>query len=419
MNSDDILDLIEKIAATSKRTEKKQLLDKVKMSAMAMEIFQRALDPFITFGVTRKEFASSGKGTNTFSVETVQLLMDLGKRKLSGNAALDAIEDHLETMTEKSVELFWRVISKDLRCGMAASSVNEVWPNLIKVFDLMLAEPLDEKRLEFPVIVEPKLDGVRVCAKVDAPNKHVEFLSRSGKPFTTFNVIKKDLLKAFEQQKLAWMLDGEVVTGSFNKTVSEVRRKEGQAEDAVFYIFDGMSWFNFASMTDAKPLLKRWNSLLRDSALSSDGLPAIQLIPQRIAYTVDEVHAIYAEYRAQGFEGAIVKHIEAPYEKKRSHSWMKMKNQDSVDAPVVGVFEGTGKYEGLMGGLIVELESGVKVRVGSGLSDDQRKEFWKAWHDGELEGRIVEVEYHEYTPDGSLRHPRFVRFRDSLTGSKE
>ena len=64
---------------------------------------------------------------------------------------------------------------------------------------------------------------------------------------------------------------------------------------------------------------------------------------------------------------------------------------------------------GMLGGFIGNF-NGVEVRVGSGLSDNDRVDFWGRRE--QIRGDLMEVEYHEVTPDGSLRHPRFARFRD-------
>lgn len=98
---------------------------------------------------------------------------------------------------------------------------------------------------------------------------------------------------------------------------------------------------------------------------------------------------------------------------------MKLKNESSEDLIIVDLEEGEKgkKYEGLLGALVVDFK-GVRVSVSSGLSDVQRTQFWH--NKEEVIGRIIEVEYHEVTPDGSLRHPRFKRFRDTLAkGCKE
>ena len=90
---------------------------------------------------------------------------------------------------------------------------------------------------------------------------------------------------------------------------------------------------------------------------------------------------------------------------------MKLKAINTVDARIVDIFEGTGKYSSSAGGVIIQMpDSEVLVRVGSGFSDQQRDEIYA--DPDKFIGRMIEVKYHEVTPDGSLRHPRFYRWRD-------
>ena len=146
-------------------------------------------------------------------------------------------------------------------------------------------------------------------------------------------------------------------------------------------------------------------------AVDEDDHPHFIALPGlHVVNGVDEIMALHSEQLSAGGEGVIVKHPDALYEKKRSYGWLKVKDKQTVDVPVVGWFEGTGKYKGKLGGLIVDVE-GVEVRVGTGLSDALRDELWRESMDGGMEEHLVEVAYHEKTPDGSLRHPRFIRFR--------
>jgi DNA ligase-1 len=62
----------------------------------------------------------------------------------------------------------------------------------------------------------------------------------------------------------------------------------------------------------------------------------------------------------------------------------------------------------MLGGFIVDYK-GKEVRVGSGFSDAERHDLWFSKHS--QIGNIIEVKYHEVTPDGSLRHPVFGGFR--------
>lgn len=67
--------------------------------------------------------------------------------------------------------------------------------------------------------------------------------------------------------------------------------------------------------------------------------------------------------------------------------------------------EGTGKYAGMLGALIVD-NGKAEVEVGSGFTDAERREFW------ENPPECIEIKYQEELPSGSLRFPVFVRARD-------
>jgi DNA ligase-1 len=126
-----------------------------------------------------------------------------------------------------------------------------------------------------------------------------------------------------------------------------------------------------------------------------------------------------------GYEGIMIKDPDAPYECKRSTSWLKMKPFIEVSLTVTAVEEGTGRNEGKLGALICEGEDDGKkimVSVGSGFTDDQRADYW---NDKEtMLGQVVEVRADAATRSQdsediySLRFPRFLRFRGFAKGEK-
>jgi len=112
------------------------------------------------------------------------------------------------------------------------------------------------------------------------------------------------------------------------------------------------------------------------------------------------------------------------YKCKRSHAWLKVKPFIEVTLKVVSLEEGTGKNEGMLGALVVEGEDDGKffhVNVGSGLSDDMRKDVWAAQN--KVVGQLVEVRADAATigqdsDTWSLRFPRFKTFRGFELGEK-
>lgn len=224
-------------------------------------------------------------------------------------------------------------------------------------------------------------------------------------------------------EAFTYMFDGEVISGDFNKTVSDVRKKDTDCLDAMFLMFDAMPMVEFTTVDSKKfcktlPFNER-RLRLRNIIKASDEatVPNLKLTEMKMMESDKDVADYYSECRAKGLEGVMVKEPKHLYRRKRDNAWMKIKAEESVDVPVVGIQEGTGKYENMMGALLIDF-NGVIVNIGTGFSDEQRESFWLAYLDdienetNSIVGRLVEVEYHETTPDGSLRHPRFVRFRD-------
>ena len=126
---------------------------------------------------------------------------------------------------------------------------------------------------------------------------------------------------------------------------------------------------------------------------------------------------------AEGYEGIMIKSLDAPYECKRSSFWMKWKPTISVDLNIVGFEEGTGRNAGRLGAIVCEGEDNgrrIRVNVGSGFSDSDRDQYWV--RRDLLLDHIVEVQADAVTQnqDGtySLRFPRFLRFRDFEAGEK-
>jgi ATP-dependent DNA ligase len=90
-----------------------------------------------------------------------------------------------------------------------------------------------------------------------------------------------------------------------------------------------------------------------------------------------------------------------------------MKAELEADLRVTGFTEGTGKYMGKIGSLVVESADGkVRTSVGTGLSDEQRSlDFVK-----EFKSKIVSVKYNALISDKktdtkSLFLPVFIEVR--------
>ena len=374
---------------TSSTTSRIKKLQAIADSAgMWRETFLCALryayDPYKRYHVTRGTVR--GSGTDILALDQFILLDKLSTREISGNAAPYAISRACQRMTPVSAEMFKRILLKDLRIGLGAASINKAFPGLVPEHKVMLAKPLEWHRVKYPCVSTVKLDGVRAIYRNGA------FYTRNGKILHGLEALAGRLSGAP-------VLDGELVCPGMDfQTSSGALRSFAETPNAQFHIID-------LPEHPSRSFIER---MIAARNLVTEN---VFVIPWCTVNSSEQIEKLYRSVLGFGFEGVVVKPMEYEYVDKRSFDWMKLKAINTVDARIVDIFEGTGKYSSSAGGVIIQMpDTGVMVRVGSGFSDQQRDEIYA--DPDKFIGRMIEVKYHEVTPDGSLRHPRFYRWRD-------
>jgi len=399
-----------------------------------------ALDPMVSFGVKQVPERSGPDGRGLPWGEFCDLADQLMKRELTGHAARDAIVEAMDTSHDEEWNKWYRrILIKDLRCGVSEKTINNVVKKVnkdftIPVFKCMLAHDSanHEKKLVGEKLLDYKLDGVRVLAIYDAEADSVTMYSRNGKQFINFGHIEKEIVDTLASKFTESMvLDGEMVSSSFQALMKQVHRKDNvEATDAKFALFDVLTLKEFMQ---GQSELGCWDRHLQLQDLLADTKPLysnIFLVDKvECNFDTDEGQKVFKDYNAmaieKGFEGIMIKDRDAPYECKRSHFMLKAKPFIEVSLEVVNTEEGTGRNEGKLGALICEGtddDKFIRVNVGSGLTDDNRDEFWAS--KDKLIGQIVEVRADAITKnqdtenEWSLRFPRFLRFRGFEQGEK-
>lgn len=299
----------------------------------------------------------------------------------------------------------------------------------------MLAESGEALRTDPQWRYEPKLDGYRVIAHLD--HGRVRLMSRRGLELAaTFPEIVAELqAQAVEQM----ILDAEIVAlgadgrPAFNALQKRAQLKERtQIERArrsapvVLVCFDLL---HFAGVN-----LRTAPYLDRRRYLSQCLLPSPHL---QLVHADNDAERLYRAALASGFEGVIAKRIDSTYQPgRRSPAWRKHKALRTVELLVGGYTAGKAARASL-GALLLGYWDGRKLRyaghVGSGLSDASiqqlhdrlmllkraRSPFSEppplhrptSWTEPEL---VAEVSFLEWTADGLLRAPVFLRVRDDI-----
>ena len=440
-------DWITDLESSDSRIHKEQVIEKALMaanlgSASAQAFLYNcylALNPFHVYGVKKVPESQALTNQENPWVSFWGLCESLRTRSVTGGDARRAIDAMMARFdSEQWNKMCRRVLIKDLRCGVSEKTVNKIcgrtqWA--IPVFSCQLAQDSNDrpKDMQGRKRLECKLDGVRVLAMVNGPT--CTLYSRNGKVFENFPQIQQ----AVEENWLAFrtglnsgpkfVLDGEIVGESFQKLMRQAHRKsDAETTDMVYHIFDVIPLEDFERGHWNAQQHKRLTILEKASPRIESSNDCVRIMPGLevdldTAEGQDIMRRFAEDAVTAGYEGIMIKDLDAPYECKRSSFWMKWKPTITVDLNITGFEAGTGRNSGRLGAIICEGEDNgrhIMVNVGSGLSDSDRDQYWAARSD--LLGRVIEVQADAVTQnqDGSysLRFPRFVRFRGFEAGEK-
>jgi bifunctional non-homologous end joining protein LigD len=205
---------------------------------------------------------------------------------------------------------------------------------------------------------------------------------------------------------------------------------------ASFYVFDLIGFEDF----DVRPL-----PLLRRKELLAELIPKLGAV-RYLDHIPREGDAFLAQVASLGLEGIIAKKADAPYRGGRSDKWLKIKAECTGDFVIVGFTDPKGSRNGLGALQLADFVNGALVyagRAGTGFNEGLLRDLRAmldplvrrdpACHGPVLQPgaeplgsekipetrtttwtepvHVVEVRFREWTPDGVLRHPAFLRLR--------
>ena len=432
--------IIQELEADNSRLVKEEIVAREAKAGNA-EFFagcRLALDSMITFGVKQVDLKEDASGLGLSWKDFLKLADSLASRNLTGHAALQAITNAMKLAKQDQWNLWYRrILIKDLRCGVSEKTINKVvekkYPTYaIPVFSCQLAHDSanHETKVSGEKLIEVKLDGVRVITIV-YPSGHVDQYSRNGKELLNFPHIKEQISKGAGIFAVPVVLDGEIMSASFQDLMKMVHRKSDiNSDDAVLNLFDIITLKEFLLGQGEHRQIDRSVSLAAWYNQVADSMPNITIVGQEhVDLNSPAGQARFRQINQEaidgGYEGIMIKDLEAVYECKRSVAWLKLKPFIEVSLTVVAVEEGTGRNVGKLGALICEgVDDGklIKVNVGSGFTDSDRDSYWQGREN--IIGHTVEVRADAATKSQdseetwSLRFPRFLRFRGFDAGEK-
>jgi DNA ligase-1 len=141
-----------------------------------------------------------------------------------------------------------------------------------------------------------------------------------------------------------------------------------------------------------------------EALVNTAGVANLVPVQQHVGLDAAGLQRLLDSTLERGGEGLMLHRGSALYQFSRSTDLRKLKRHQDAEATVVAHLPGKGKYEGMLGALLVELEDGRRFRLGTGFSDAERT-------DPPALGSLVSFRYDGLTTHGLPRFARFLRVR--------
>ena len=311
-------------------------------------------------------------------------------------------------------------LCKKITLGVTAKTVNKALDfEFIPEFRCMLANKYFEHQDKVAgkqFYLTEKLDGIR-CIAIVTPNS-AKLFTRQGQPIEGLEEIEAELEAESCWRNTPFVVDGELLITNrvgvpskeqYKATMMIVRR-DGIKNGITYNVFDVLDYDDFMKRECRQPYSERRKML---NMMFGD-MDFVNVLP--VLYHGDDTDKIMEHLNVQrslDHEGVMINLADEPYQFTRTNAILKVKVMQDADLLITGVQEGTGKYKGKLGALIVDYK-GTPVGVGSGLSDELRTEIWNNQDD--YIGRVAKIQYFEETHGESgllsIRFPLFIELRE-------
>lgn len=404
-------ELVTTLKLTNSQLEKLTILKKY--HALLPDLFKKWMN--YLFHYNKKFYVTSDNlkkrsdlvNEDSHDGDIFSLLDMLSKREVTGHSAIARVNKFIEDHSDYK-DILYMIIDQDIKCNVSETLINKAVPNTVPEFDVALGQSYEEKRCDYKNeewLVSRKLDGVRCIAIITDGN--VKFYSRQGQEFFTLDKVKQDLEEYIQKYPNTYtniVLDGElslikvirpgVFEDDFQGIMKEIRKKDHTINKVRFNIFDALTLDEFNNKTSTRKLSERIEKVSGINLLSRPQSLFV-LFQYKLDDTTFEDHK--KEMIEDNWEGLIIRK-DCEYKGKRSHDILKYKEFHDAEYEVTDVEY--DKFPVLENGVMVEKDAiknlvivhkGKKVGVGSGLSVEQRLEWYN--DPSKIIGKIITVKY--------------------------
>ena len=405
---------------------KNDILVKNENNTVLKALFYYAFNTFKQYYI--KQVPTVEPAQKDYSVENyikfVELLESLAARLIVADIP-GRVAEFLKYCNEEEQLWYTRVIKRSLEIGIAEKAINKVYGDYIPVYDVQLADRVKDvtltdaktiRMLPERFVIQYKIDGYRLNIHKNE-NGHVQLCTRSGLPVNGYEKLEKE---ASEYLPKGFVYDGEMVspklfawieqnmlrdTGEkiadrslFQEAVRKVFSDELNKE-GIFNIFDVVKMSEWASQSATEAYGDRILNLNQNIApiVNLEEVTQMTVVPTSRVFCKNnpddlaEVVRIFHKFLSWGWEGLMIKSVDAAYEWKRTKNLLKLKLMDTADLQVLSLIEGNGMGAGAVGKLVCDYK-GTKLNIGTGkMTMDEKILFWK--NPNLIVGKTIEVSY--------------------------
>lgn len=446
-------ELVDELLSTNSRLEKESILDKYSKKEGVVELLQYTYNPDYTYGVTSKNCLNNervGGLTITNNLTLQELLDKLISRELSGDNAIGYVNYFIQ---KYDVEVLYKVLDKDLNCGISISTINKIIPGCVKQVKIQLAERVNriKKSALTPGIwyLSEKKDGQRMITTIE--NGEVHLYARGGDKLGK-EILSLERLKPYIKEfynnlkeivKEDYVLDGELIIEKEGRsnidncryTSSQMRRGskdnpeqvelyDNEGNKVVYYVFDCIKKEEFYQEKGKEIYSERTHFL--SFVEEPDHIKVLDQYIYELK-DIEDFEDVFSFPIEEGMEGYILRR-DCEYKGKRSMDMLKIKKKERIELEVYDI-EVTTKSMLNENGVMEEVnclgsvyakgidKDGTTIisKVGSGFSDELRVLYYN--EPSLILGKTITVEYAEVSESKagtrSLRNPVFVCIREN------
>lgn len=386
-----------------------------------------ALNPMLTYNISKKSTDKLMAEENfdgqklIFFNDIFECCEHLSRLRGMDDATLRQVKMLLNVkypeMDER--ELYIQLLSKKVRLGIAAKTINKIIPNLIPEWEVQQAYTVEKYPLKegTEFWLTQKLNGAR------ATLYEGQLLARSGMPYKGLEHITDALswlrVAGFVADGELTLKDkGDLSDNEAFRVSTGILNSDNVNKTVICYtIFDMIPVKDFDALKPQVMYRYRRDILNQFAERVADTDGAVNVLPVLYHGTdQSKIEELLEQMVREDKEGLMI-NTDVPYRRTRHKGILKVKRFYTMDLPIIRCEEGTGRLSGTLGAFVLKYKEN-EVKVGSGFTDEQREQFWNNRDD--MEGLLCEVKYKEISQDKvtgleSLQFPVFVGIRTDKT----